>query len=149
IRAGVDRGVRSQDDLVGARGGGPAPALADRRAAGARKPIHPGELDMTTMPGRHVSPVQGGTIPVAVVALVAVAAGVVEAHEPAKSKAAAAHSVSDGAAPTCHAWVVATRRANEKAGNASRDLTLKALAHACNATPEQVRRAAGQVQGMK
>jgi hypothetical protein len=100
-----------------------------------------------TLPGRHVFPGRGGAILVAGLALVAVASG---AHEPAKSKAPAAAGAPVGTAPTCHAWVAATHRANEKAGaKASREVTIKALAQACSAIPEQVRRAAGQIQGMK
>ena len=72
------------------------------------------------------------------------------AHEPSKSKAPPTGSGPAGAAPTCHAWVAATRRANDKVGeNSCRDVTVKALAQACSAIPEQLRRAAGQVQGMK
>ena len=100
-----------------------------------------------TSPGRHVFTGRGGAILVAGLALVAGAAG---AHELAKSKAPAAAGAPDGAAPTCHAWVAATHRANEKAGKkASREVTVKALAQACSAIPEQVRHAAGQIQGMK
>jgi hypothetical protein len=100
-----------------------------------------------TLPGRHIFPGRGGVILVAGLALVAGAAG---AHEPTKSKAPAAAGAPAGAAPTCHAWVAATHRANEKAGEkASREVTIKALAQACSAIPEQVRRAAGQIQGMK
>lgn len=99
------------------------------------------------MPGRHVFPARGGAILAACVALVTGAAG---AHEPAKSRAPAAARAPAGGAPTCRAWVAATHRANEKAGEkASRDVTIKALAQACSAIPEQVRRAAGQIQGMK
>jgi len=100
-----------------------------------------------TVSGRHVFPGRGGAILVASVALVAGVAGV---PEPANSKVPAAASAPASAAPTCHAWVAATRRANEHVGEkASREITIKALARSCSAIPEQVRRAAGQIQGMK
>jgi len=100
-----------------------------------------------TVSGRHVFPGRRGAILVAAVALVAGVAGV---PEPANSKVPAAASAPASAAPTCHAWVAATRRANEQVGEkASREITIKALARSCSAIPEQVRRAAGQIQGMK
>jgi hypothetical protein len=98
----------------------------------------------------NVSLRHGGAILVAVVGLVAGAVDVAAAHEPSKSKAPAAGTGPAGAGPTCHAWVAATRRANDKVGeNRTRDVTIKALAQACSAIPEQLRRAAGEVQKMK
>jgi hypothetical protein len=72
------------------------------------------------MSRHHVSPRHGGAILVAVVGLIV------------------------------GAWVAATRRATDKVGeNSCRDVTIKALTQACSAIPEQLRRAAGEVQGMK
>ena len=86
----------------------------------------------------------------AVVCLIAGAVDVAAAREPSKSKAPAAGSGPAAAVPSCHAWVAATRRATAKAGeNRTRDVTIKALAQACSAIPEQLRRAAGAVQEMK
>ena len=96
-----------------------------------------------------VSPRQRAAILVAVVGLVAVAVDVAAASELSKAEAPPAGSGPTGAAPTCHAWALATRRANVKAGNGSRDVIIKALAQACSAIPEQLRRAAGEVQGVK
>jgi hypothetical protein len=80
------------------------------------------------------------------VSAVDVAAG----QEPSRSKVPAAGNVSPGPTPTCHAWAAATRRASVKVGeNARRDVTIKALARACNVIPEQLRRAAGEVQKVK
>lgn len=102
---------------------------------------------MTTLSGRHVFPGRWGAILVAGVVLVGGVAGV---HEPANSKTPVADPARAWAAPTCHAWVEATHRANEKAAEKEyREITIKALAQACSAIPEQVRRAAGQIQRMK
>ena len=98
----------------------------------------------------NVSPRHGGAILVAVAGLVACAVDVAAAHEPSKTKAPAAGNGPVGDGPTCHAWVAATRRANDKVGeNRTRDVTIKALAQSCSAIPGQLRRAAGEVQKMK
>jgi hypothetical protein len=92
---------------------------------------------------------RGGAVVVAVVGLVAVAFDIAASPEPS-SKAPAAGSGPAGAGPTCHAWVAATRHANDKVGDKkTRDVTIKALGQACRAIPEQLRRAAGGVQEMK
>jgi len=102
---------------------------------------------VTTLSRRHVFPRRCGATLVAGVVLVAGVAGL---HEPANSKVPATDRAPIGAAPTCHAWVAATHRANEKAAEKEhREITIRALAQACSAVPEQVRRAAGQIQGMR
>ena len=102
------------------------------------------------MTRHHVSPRHGAAILVAVVGLFTGAVDVAAAREPSKSKAPAVGSGPADAGPTCHAWVAATRRATDKVGeNRTRDVTIKALAQACSAIPEQLRRAAGEVQRMK
>ena len=102
------------------------------------------------MSRHHVPARHGGAILGAVVGLIAGTVGVAAAREPSKSKAPAAGSGPAGAGPTCRAWVAATRRADDKVGeNSCRDVTIKALAQACSAIPEQLRRAAVEVQGMK
>jgi hypothetical protein len=93
---------------------------------------------------------RGRVILVAVVGLVAGASDGAAAPEPFKSKAAASGSGPAGPAPSCEAWAEATRRESNRLGErAWHDVTIKALAHGCGAIPEQLRRAAGEVQGVK
>jgi hypothetical protein len=102
------------------------------------------------MTRHHVFARNGGAIVVAVVTLILNAVDVAAGHEPSRSKVPAAGNGPSGPAPTCHAWAAATRRANVKVGeNARRDVTIRALARACNVIPEQLRRAAGEVQRVK
>ena len=94
------------------------------------------------MSTHHLSPWHGGAILVAVAGILAGAVGAAAAREPSTSKG--------GAEQTCHAWVAATNRANDKAGeNRTHDVTIKALAQACSAIPGQLRRASGDAQKMK
>ncbi len=92
----------------------------------------------------------GGAILVAVVSLTVNAVDVAAGHEPSRPKVSAVGNGASRPAPTCHAWAAATRHANVKVGeNARRDVTIRALARACNVIPEQLRRAAGEVQRVK
>jgi hypothetical protein len=102
------------------------------------------------MARHHVSLKRGGAILVAVVGLVAGAIDVAAADEPSKSNGSPVGSSRAGAAPTCHAWAAATARGADKLGEqAWRDFTIKALAQSCSAIPEQLRRAAVQIRGVK
>ena len=97
----------------------------------------------------HVSRRHGAAIVLAVLGLIVTASDVAAADELSKPKAPAAHSGPAAPEPTCHAWIAATHRANEKAGeNKTHDVTIKALARACRAIPAQIRHAAGEVQKM-
>ena len=103
------------------------------------------------MTRHHVSLKRTGAIlVVVVVGLVAGAIDVVAANEPSKSKGAPVGGSPAGAAPTCHAWAAATARGADKLGEqAWRDFTIKALAQSCSAIPEELRRAAVQIRGVK
>jgi hypothetical protein len=102
------------------------------------------------MARHHVSLKRTGAILVAVVGLVAAAIAVAAANESSKSKGAPVGSSPAGAAPTCHAWAAATARGADKLGEqAWRDFTIKALAQSCSAIPEQLRRSAVQIRGVK
>ncbi len=92
----------------------------------------------------------GGAILLAVASVLAGAVSAVASVEPSKSKGPSLHGGPDGTKSTCHAWVAATNRANDKAGEKrSHDVTIKALAQACSAIPGQLRRASVEVQKMK
>jgi fumarate hydratase class II len=102
------------------------------------------------MTEHRVSARPAGATLIAVVGLIVGAAAVAAGHESSKSKMPPIERRFDGAGQTCHAWVASTRHANHKVGeNGTRDVTIKALAQACSAVPEQLRRAAGEVQEMK
>ena len=98
----------------------------------------------------HVSLKPTGAVLLVVVGLAAGAIDVAAANEPLKSKGALVGSSPAGVAPTCHAWAAATTRGADKLGEqAWRDFTIKALAKSCSAIPEQLRRAAVQIRGVK
>ena len=102
------------------------------------------------MTKHHLFARYGGAILVAVVSLIVTAVDVAAGHEPSRPKVPAVGNGASRPAPTCHAWAAATRRTNINVDeNARRDATIKALARACNVIPEQVRRAAGEVQRIK
>lgn len=102
------------------------------------------------MSRRHRSPKHGGAILLTVAGLLTGTVGVAATLEPSKSKGPALRGDREEAEQTCHAWVAATNRANDKAGEKrTHDVTIKALARACSAIPEQLRRASGEVQKMK
>ena len=102
------------------------------------------------MTRHHLFARYGGAILVAVVSLIVTAVDVAAGHEPSRPKVPAVGNGASRPAPTCHAWAAATRRTNINVDeNARRDATIKALARACNVIPEQVRRAAGEVQRIK
>jgi hypothetical protein len=98
----------------------------------------------------HLSRRHGFAILVAVAGLLASAVGAAAALEPSNAKGATPRGDPRGAEQSCHAWVVATNRANGKAGeNRTHDVTVNALGQACRSIPEQLRRASGEAQKMK
>src|SRR5579871_6323374 len=102
------------------------------------------------MTRHHVYRRRGPAALVAVVLAIGCLCDSAAANETSKGKGSPPGGGSGGDLPTCHAWAVATSRANEKVGeNRCRQVTIKALAHACAAIPESLRRAAGEVQDVK
>jgi hypothetical protein len=83
----------------------------------------------------RIPPKHRAAIGVAVVGLVAGALDVAAAKAPPKS---------------CHSWAAATVRGADRVGEqAGRDFIINALAQACGAIPEQLRRAAVEIRRVK